>query len=214
MPELLEGFEQGTVLPIYLSIVDELGELVPQPSDLPTITISFIDENNVVQTAVPETVMTGVIEPGRHFFLWKIPEDQPTVEHNVILTAQIEVGDPETEEFAFMIDVLAKEICFPEVTLREPKCNIRGPAPIRHGDEEDIGLDDRVLEGAFRFGEFPDQVVDRRVANNRFIVGIGRPGVTGQPFIPSRSPGGGPAQRPGGISGGTQPHKRFRYGPT
>lgn len=211
MPELLNGFEQGTVLPIYLSIVDDLGELVPQPAGLPTITITYIDENNVIQTAITETVMTGAIEPGRHFFIWNIPEDQPTVTHNVILKAIPETSGLETEEFAFTTNILAKEICFPEVTLREPKCNTRGPAPTRHGDEEDIGLDDRALEGAFRFGEFPNQVVDRRVAN-RFIVGIGRSGITGQPIVPSRAPGGGPAQRPGGINPqGTQSRTRFRY---
>lgn len=223
MPELNPGVSQGEILPIYLAVHDTTGQLIPQPANLPTIRITYVDpETNVVTTAVEETIMLE-IEPGRHFFVWRVPEDQPTVVHRLILTGQIdeEISDEEqaTEitysetllfrnpEFFVNINVIeGVPLCFPEVTGRSPRCTPKRTTPMRHMQEEHIGLDDRAIEGQFRFAEYPDQVVDRRVAN-RFKLSLGN---GGDRFVQSTDPGGGSAIRRG-ISTTGQPRTRFRY---
>jgi len=225
MPDLNTGVLQGDIVPIYLAIRALTGELIPQPPDAPTIAITFTDpETNIIHTRIEQTQMSEII-PGQYYYLWRIPLNEFIGEHRLLLRGVIDNTPLEATDSSFVVSDLFQvedfeirikvterhEVCYPEVTDKPVKCRRRGPLPASHMQEADIGLDDRVLEGAFRFGEFPNQVVDRRVSG-RFEIGYGaRSGLNS--YINSRMPGGGPAHRLRGINEGqVPPHKGgFRY---
>jgi hypothetical protein len=220
MPELNVGTFQGTALPFYLTVKDVSGDLVPQPVGQPTIDIASIDsETHIRNVAVPVTPMVE-IEPGRYFFVWRIAKDEPLGNHVVVLRAIIEdeVAAASDESFvvtsllqnpSFVINIEVLENtgpCFPEVMAKDPKCKARPVLPISHFREVDIGLADFALEGTFRFGDFPNAVVDRRsIGRFNLTVGVGG--------IRSEDPGGGPAQRFGNPAVNTSytARKRYRY---
>ena len=210
MPELNPGIEQGAIVPIYLVIRDIGGELVEQPPNSPTIEIVYINpETRVREDSVRTTVM-DMIEPGKYFYLWYVDKNEPTVIHDLLLRgvldgAPVEASDQsftnttvfENAEFYIKLNIIEKsKMCYPETTSLSPSCRAR-----RHvcdsllSREIDIGLDDRALEGQFRFGEFPDQVVDRRLLGD-FHVRLVDPRVFHNNSISSEVPGGGPALRP------------------
>lgn len=220
MPELNIGSLQGTALPFYLTVKNVAGDLIPQPAGQPTIDIASVDqETHVRNVAIPVTPMIE-IEPGRYFFVWRIKDEEPLGEHTVVLRAIIE-GDAITasdESFvvtdtlvnpSFVININVLENsgpCYPEVMAKDPKCKPRPVLPASHYREVDIGLADFALEGAFRFGDFPNAVVDKR-SIGRFNLTVGVGGVR------SEDPGGGPAIRFGNPAVNTTytARKRYRY---
>lgn len=236
MPELNVGYYQGTPLPFYLTIKTLDGDLVEQPPENPTIRIHYMEEESRVRKVVLDTTVMNEIEPGRYFYVWRIPKLEPTVLHHVmmrgILTEDLQVPATDdsylntslfrNEDFVINVQVIEDpgiflpEVagqCYPEVIGREPKCR---PKPYKRSSavydrEEDIGLDDYAIEGVFRFGEFPNAVVDRRVVGRfNFQVGAGiRSGAGG--WVPSEQPGGGSAQRQGNPATNTSYTRRKRY---
>lgn len=206
MPELNLGAKQNEALPLYLTVKTVSGDLIDQPINNPIIMITYIDPTtNIRKIAVNRTLMIE-IEPGRYFYVWRIAKDETCVTHRITMSAIIENNEEiATDEsylaqdlrdvnptFAININIIAgSEICYPEVMSRCPRCRPHPHITRAHGKEVDIGLDDYALEGVFRFGEYPNQVVDRRVVGRySYTYGTG----TG---VPSEMPGGGPAQRPG-----------------
>lgn len=223
MPELNLGFRQNTLLPFYITVKNADGSLLAQPPGFPSIEITYIDPiDHTRGVSIAHTPMSE-IEVGRYFFIWRILEDEPTVNHIVVVHALSEDGEPiipsddsfavtglqQNPTFSLNINVLLDPgICYPEVTQREPKCTGRRMIPAAHAREQDIGLDDFVQEGVFRFGEFPNQVVDRRViGGTTFTFSLARN------FASSIDPGAGPAQRPGNplVQGPYTARKRYRY---
>lgn len=225
MPELNIGSLQGTALPFYLTIKDVGGDLVPQPAGQPTIDIASIDpETHIRNIAIPVTPMIE-IEPGRYFFVWRIAKDAPPINHVVVLRAIIEQEAQSASDESFVVTsllpnpefVLNVQVlddggadgggpCFPEVMAKDPKCRKRPVLPVSHFREVDIGLADFALEGAFRFGDFPNAVVDRR-SIGRFNLTVGVGGVR------SEDPGGGPALRHGNpvVNQTYTSRRRYRY---
>jgi len=220
MPELNLGTLQGDVLPIYLAVRTIAGDLVPQPANSPTIDIVYVEpDTHVRKIAVPTSLMIE-IEPGRYFFNWRIPRNEPPVLHTAMLHAVLDdsetvatdesfivTGLIQNPEFAINIQILENTgICYPEVMPQSPKCRGRRKLPASHFKEVDIGLDDYAIEGVFRFG---DQVVDRRVAGRfSLTIGVGR---DASGFISSDEPGGGPAQRSGNPSPSMRYSRRSKY---
>lgn len=220
MPELNVGSYQGTVLPFYLTVKDISGDLVPQPAGQPTIDIASIDpETHVRNVAVPITPMVE-IEPGRYFYVWRIAKDEPPVNHIAVLRAIIESEAVSASDESFVVTSLLRNPefvlniqvledngpCYPEVMAKDPKCKPRPVLPVSHYREVDIGLADFALEGAFRFGDFPNAVVDRR-SIGRFNLTVGVGGVR------SEDPDGGPAIRLGNpvVNRTYTARKRYRY---
>jgi len=219
MPEMNVGSLQGSALPIYLTVKTFAGDLVPQLPNGPTIEIIYIDANHVKQDAVRPTKMVE-IEPGRYYYVWRIRNDEPLIPHKLIMSAVLEDQEiaPEAQFmttelvqqpfFILEVDIIKnKGLCYPEVMAHTPKCR-RHPHITKWQTEEiDIGLDDRAIEGAFRFGEFPNSVVDRRVVGKlSYSIGIGG-------NVSSETPGAGPAQRPGDpmVDGSYRQRTKYRY---
>jgi len=219
MPEMNIGSLQGSALPIYLTVKTFAGDLVPQLPNGPTIEIIYIDTNHVKQDAVRPTKMVE-IEPGRYYYVWRIRNDEPLIPHKLIMSAVLEDQEiaPEapfmTTElvqqpfFILEVDIVKnKGLCYPEVMAHTPKCRRHPHITKWQREEVDIGLDDRAIEGAFRFGEFPNSVVDRRVVGKlSYSIGIGG-------NVSSETPGAGPAQRPGDpmVDGSYRQRTKYRY---
>jgi hypothetical protein len=215
MPELNLGAKQGDALPLYLTVKTIGGDMVDQPLNNPTIMITYIEPNTNVRKVSASTSLMREIEHGRYFYVWRIAKDEACVVHTVMMKAVLEsreeIGTDQsytTSElldvnptFAIHINIVPRvDICFPEVMGKCPRCKVHPHITRTHGIEVDIGLDDFALEGAFRFGEFPNQVVDRRVVGRySFTYGTGA-------GVSSETPGGGSAQRPGDP---TSSHSRY-----
>jgi len=219
MPELNLGALQGSALPFYLTVKTFAGDLVPQPSDSPTIEIMYVQETDRIRQVSVQPSLMPTIEPGRYFYVWRIAKEEPTVIHTVILrailddnqavasdTSYITTNLVKVPAFIININVLPnKGVCYPEVMAHTPKCRKHPHITKWQQEEIDIGLDDRAIEGAFRFADFPNAVVDRRVVGKMsFTLGVG-----GE--ISSDAPGGGPAQRPGDPATDTKYTSRTKY---
>lgn len=218
MPESSLGVRQGEAFPVYLTVKNVGGDLVPQPAGSPTIEVAFIDPDTKVRRVPVTRTAMGIIEPGRHFFVWRVAKDEVPTNHIIVLQAILEdevaaASDAsfsitsllQNASFVLNVQVLEDEgVCFPEVMAEGPKCKRQPILPVSHFREVDIGLDDFAIEGAFRFGDFPHQVVDRRTIG-RFNLTVGVGGVR------SEDPGGGQAIRPGDPISPTTRRKRYRY---
>jgi hypothetical protein len=218
MPDLYLGASQGSALPIYLTIKTLGGDLVPQPLNSPTLEIVYTDENTHVSHR-PLNVVMSAIEPGRHFFVWRVAKDEPIVLHHIIMRAVLDDEQDVATDASYIVSGLIQQpifyiyinilkrpqICYPEVMAQSPKCKKHPHITKWQREEIDIGLDDRAIEGAFRFGEYPNAVVDRRVVGKmQYSLGIGG-------NISSDVPGGGSAQRPGDPETDTKYTFRTKY---
>ena len=86
-------FRQGTVGRFEVSIYTTDDLLVPQEEGLPTVEAVYIDPvTRSMATAVPQSAMYSV-EPGRYYYEWYVPLDQPLLVHQVIYRAKIEGDD-------------------------------------------------------------------------------------------------------------------------
>ena len=86
-------FRQGTVGRFEVSIYTTDDLLVPQEEGLPTVEAVYIDPvTKSMATAVPQSAMYSV-EPGRYYYEWYVPLDQPLLVHQVIYRAKIEGDD-------------------------------------------------------------------------------------------------------------------------
>ncbi len=221
MPELNIGSLQGTALPFYLTVKTLAGDMVDQPAESPTIQIYYIDPNSHVRRNVIAVTTMHKIEIGRYFYVWRIAKDEPIIRHNVILQAFLEKEDKINEiatdatytiselvqqpVFLLYVDVLKYNgLCYPETLGRDPRCKKRPYITKWQKEEVDIGLDDRAIEGAFRFAEFPNAVVDRRTVGGMSVtMNVGG--------VSSEDPGGGPAQRSGNPATNTKYRYRDKY---
>jgi len=221
MPELNLGSLQGDVLPIYLTVKNFAGDMIVQPASSPTIEIYYIDPNSHVRKDAIGVTTMQTIEDGRYFSVWRIAKNEPTVLHHILLQAFLEEEDRKQEvatdttftmsdlvqQPAFLIHVNVLKncgLCYPETMAHTPKCRKHPHITKWQREEIDIGLDDRALEGAFRFGEFPNAVVDRRVVGRmNLTVSVGG--------LSSEDPGGGPAPRPGDPATNTKYRYRQKY---
>ncbi len=220
MPEINLGFAQGSAIPFYVIIKNIAGDQIAQPPGFPTIEIAYIEpDTNIRRTSVTKIGMPE-IETGRHFFVWRVPADEEVVNHVVIITGFVEgeivpasdesftiTGLVQNPVFKINVNILENPgICFPEVMEETPKCRGRRQLPVAHDNEVDIGLNDFVEDGVFRFGAFPNMVVDRRVVSGTtFTLRSARN------IVPSTSPGAGPAQRPGNPLVNTRYANRTKY---
>lgn len=87
-------FRQGTIgrVEVKFTLV-EGGTPVPQPDNLPTVDIIFIDPERLQPaTSVQRTIMTE-FDPGEYFFNWMIPLDEPTIEHQIYFRGRIGLDD-------------------------------------------------------------------------------------------------------------------------
>lgn len=216
MPELNIGAKQGEALPLYLTVKSVEGDMIDQPLNNPTIMITYIDRSTGARNVSVNTTAMNEIELGRYFYVWRIAKEEPCIVHTVLMKAVIEDREKiATDEsyivsglqdvnptFAININIVqCHDVCYPEVMSKSPRCRPHPHITRAHGKEVDIGLDDYALEGVFRFGEFPNQVVDRRVVGRySYTYGTG----TG---VPSEMPGGGSAPRPGNP---TSNYTRYR----
>lgn len=198
MPELNPGYLQGVTLPFYLAVRTLNGEAVMQPEGYPTIEVGYIEPNTEVRkTPVYRESMLSV-SAGIWYYLWKIPEKEPAVEHSIMMRAIIEeetvasdesfisTGQVRNPTFEMRIQVLENQgLFYPEVVGGGPYKRQRIVTEA-YRREEDIGLDDFAIEGVDRIAaEYPNRIVDRRVAG-RFVIS----GYAGR-FIDSETPGGG-----------------------
>jgi hypothetical protein len=218
MPELYVGASQGSALPFYLAIKTLGGDLVPQPANSPTLELLYNDEcTHAGQRSV--NVVMSMIEPGRYFYVWRIPKNEPLVRHHIVFRAVLDDEQDVATDASYMISELIQQpifyiyvdiikglqICYPEVMAQSPKCKKHPHITKWQREEIDIGLDDRAIEGAFRFGEYPNAVVDRRVVGKmQYSLGIGGD-------IASEVPGGGSAIRPGDPATDTKYTFRTKY---
>jgi hypothetical protein len=86
-------FRQGTIGRFEVSIYTTDDLLVPQEEGLPTVEAVYIDPiTRSMATAVPQSTMYSV-EPGRYYYEWYVPLDQPLLVHQVIYRAKIEGDD-------------------------------------------------------------------------------------------------------------------------
>ena len=86
-------FRQGTIGRFEVSIYTTDDLLVPQEEGLPTVEAVYIDPiTRSMATAVPQSTMYSV-EPGRYYYEWYVPLDQPLLVHQVIYIAKIEGDD-------------------------------------------------------------------------------------------------------------------------
>jgi hypothetical protein len=86
-------FRQGTIGRFEVSIYTTDDLLVPQEEGLPTVEAVYIDPvTRSMATAVPQSAMYSV-EPGRYYYEWYVPLDQPLLVHQVIYRAKIEGDD-------------------------------------------------------------------------------------------------------------------------
>jgi len=86
-------FRQGTTGHFEVAIITTDGTLVPQPEGLPTIEAVYIDPTTrSMATAIPQYPMYQA-EPGRYFFDWNIPIDQPLLVHQVIYRGKVDGDD-------------------------------------------------------------------------------------------------------------------------
>lgn len=77
-------FRQGSIGRFEVSLYTTDDVLVPQPEGLPTIEAVYIDPNTrSMVTAVPSYTMFE-LEPGKYYFEWYVPLDQPLLVHQVI----------------------------------------------------------------------------------------------------------------------------------
>ena len=204
MPELNEGFLQGDILPFYLAVRTFDGEPVDQPEALPTIEIGYIDPTTHVRKIPVQRVPMNFMQRGIWTWIWRIPKKEPTTEHIVIMRAMLDdqivaasddsymvTSTVENPDFEIRIDVLLNEGIFLPEVMEGGQKRRRRIVTSAYMREEDIGLNDFALEGDFRFREYPNRVVDRRVAGRFIMTGyVGR-------HVSSETPGGGSAQRPG-----------------
>lgn len=227
MPELNVGTLQGDILPLYLAVRRNTGEPVPQPEGNPSVEVTYLEpDTHIRRVSIARTPMTELSD-GVWYFLWRIPKDETPTEHVVIFQAIIEeeqvvatdqsftvTKQLQNPEFVLKVNILENTgICYPEVTEEGPKCRERRILPTQHLKEVDIGLDDFFIEGANRLREYPNRVVDRRVVG-RTQASFGVLTGGGAAFIGSDEPGGGSAQRPGGVNIGTRyaTRSKYRYG--
>jgi hypothetical protein len=83
-------FRQDTVGHFEVVVVTTDDQLVSQPEGFPTIEAVYIDPaSRMMTTAIPQSQMYQ-IEPGRYYFDWKVPTDQPLLVHQVIYRGKIE----------------------------------------------------------------------------------------------------------------------------
>lgn len=85
---MTQDFRQGTIGTLEVTFFDEEGEIVPQPRPA-TVEVIYINNRSKAATAIQRTQMTFVAD-GRYRFDWSIPEDQPTVEHQIIYRGVID----------------------------------------------------------------------------------------------------------------------------
>jgi len=85
-------FRQDTVGHFEVVVIVE-DQLIPQPEGWPTIEAVYIDPaSRMMTTAIPQSQMYQV-EPGRYYFDWCVPTDQPLLVHQVIYRGKIEDDD-------------------------------------------------------------------------------------------------------------------------
>jgi len=93
MLQITNTFRQGTIGRFEISIYTTDDILVPQPVGLPTVEAVYIDPiTRSMSTAVPQYSMYE-IEPGRYYYEWYVPLDQPLLVHQVIYRGKIEEDD-------------------------------------------------------------------------------------------------------------------------
>lgn len=93
MLQTTNTFRQGTIGRFEISIYTTDDVLVPQPVGLPTVEAVYIDPiTRSMSTAVPQYSMYE-IEPGRYYYEWYVPLDQPLLVHQVIYRGKIEEDD-------------------------------------------------------------------------------------------------------------------------
>jgi hypothetical protein len=93
MLQITNTFRQGTIGRFEISIHTTDDILVPQPVGLPTVEAVYIDPiTRSMSTAVPQYSMYE-IEPGRYYYEWYVPLDQPLLVHQVIYRGKIEEDD-------------------------------------------------------------------------------------------------------------------------
>ena len=91
--EIANSFRQDTTGRLQVTFLTLIGSIVAQPEGLPTIEIVYIDPDNLgMTTALPLTIMFE-IEPGRYFFDWRVPLDEPLLAHQVIYRGKIDTLD-------------------------------------------------------------------------------------------------------------------------
>ncbi len=204
MPELNEGFLQGDILPLYLAVRTFDGEPVDQPDGLPTIEITYIDPATHVRKMPVKRIPMDFVERGIWTWVWHIPKLEPVTDLLIIMRAKLDdkfvaasddsfmvTSTVENPDFEIRVDILKNEGIFLPEVLEGGQKKRRRIVTQAYMREEDIGLNDFAREGDYRFREYPNRLVDRRVAG-RFIMS----GYVGR-HVSSETPGGGPAQRPG-----------------
>lgn len=80
----MNTFRQNSVGRFEVTMLTHNGVLVPQSAGFPTLEVIFVDPStNRIHTAI-STVAMFEIEPGRYFYEWKVPFDQPLLVHQAI----------------------------------------------------------------------------------------------------------------------------------
>lgn len=218
MPELHSGYLQGDVIPFYLAVKTFAGEPVDQPVGYPTIDISYLEPGTKIRRTAVRRETMSLMERGKWTYIWRVPKDEPPTRHLVIMGAILEEEVAVVSDQSFVITnqvqnptfvtelyILENEGVFLPEVLEGGQKRRRREVTEAYRREVDIGLDDFAIEGVYRFGEYPNRLIDRRVGG-RFVVSsyAGR-------YVGSEEPGGGPAQRLNDPNVGVTYTQRRRY---
>lgn len=105
---MVKQFRQGSTERLETVFINHSGFLVSQPEGLPTVEIHYIDTlgDFELHTAVPPTIM-NTIEPGRYFFDWEIPFDQPQVVHQITYRGAIDELSVIGEDIATVLPAIS-----------------------------------------------------------------------------------------------------------
>lgn len=107
----LYDFRQGTTNRLEASFYTFTGELAPQ-TDMPVIEILYIDLTlRQPATSIPPTSMYE-LEPGRYYYDWFIPLDEPTISHQVLYRGVVSGVDVVGEDIVTVLPATSQSCCF------------------------------------------------------------------------------------------------------
>jgi len=119
-------FRQGTAgrLEVHVLAFNELP--VPQSIGLPTVEIVYIDPTSLSMATALAPFPMYELEPGRYYFDWKVPIDQPLLVHQVIYRAQIDDDDVIGEDIFTVLPLTPQCLFTPTcLTVIKGRCGCR-----------------------------------------------------------------------------------------
>lgn len=119
---MVVDFRQGTTGRLEATFITIDGILVDQPDHLPTVEVIYIDPYLLQPVTSIATTLMMKIEPGKYFINWRIPINEPTIEHQIIYRGLIEDKNVIGEDVVTVLPLVPKCVFTPAVLTTKINC--------------------------------------------------------------------------------------------